>query len=104
VRSEGGKSPDGFDLDHHLVPDPVGKALACLLERVRVLENKLAEAGLVPDEEPEENCDGCECGGILTDARKQEAAIRLAAGMVCGTTATAPETEKRTHESALMEP
>jgi serine O-acetyltransferase len=112
VKSEGGRSPDGFDLDHHLVPDPVGKALACLLERVRVLENKLAEAGLVPDEEPEENCGGCECGGILADARKQavaetrkqEAAIRLASGMVCGIVATAPETDKRTSESALMEP
>ncbi len=76
VRSEGGKSPDGFDLDHHLVPDPVGKALACLLERVRVLENKLAEAGVVPDEEPEESCDGCECGGILADARRQATLLR----------------------------
>jgi serine O-acetyltransferase len=28
----------GFDLDHHLIPDPVGKAIACLLERVAQLE------------------------------------------------------------------
>ena len=28
----------GFDLDHHLIPDPVGKAIACLLDRVAQLE------------------------------------------------------------------
>ncbi len=31
-------APYGFDLNHHLIPDPVGKALACLLERVAHLE------------------------------------------------------------------
>lgn len=28
----------GIDLDHHLMPDPVGKAIACLLERIDRLE------------------------------------------------------------------
>ncbi|BBL75771.1 serine O-acetyltransferase [Methylomagnum ishizawai] len=32
----------GIDLDHHLIPDPVGKAIACLMERIEVLEAKLA--------------------------------------------------------------
>lgn len=32
------RSTHGFDLDHHLIPDPVGKAIACLLERVAQLE------------------------------------------------------------------
>jgi len=31
----------GIDLDHHLIPDPVGKAIACLLERIDVLEARL---------------------------------------------------------------
>ena len=31
----------GFDLDHHLIPDPVGKAIACLLDRVAQLERQL---------------------------------------------------------------
>ena len=31
----------GIDLDHHLMPDPVGKAIACLLERVHALEIQL---------------------------------------------------------------
>lgn len=36
------RSTHGFDLDHHLIPDPVGKAIACLLDRVAQLE--LAQA------------------------------------------------------------
>ena len=30
----------GFDLNHHLIPDPVGKAIACLLDRVALLEQQ----------------------------------------------------------------
>lgn len=33
----------GFDLDHHLIPDPVGKAIACLLDRVAQLERSQAQ-------------------------------------------------------------
>ncbi len=33
----------GIDLDHHLMPDPVGKAIACLIDRIEVLEGRLAE-------------------------------------------------------------
>ena len=32
----------GIDLDHHLMPDPVGKAVACLLDRLHHLEQELA--------------------------------------------------------------
>lgn len=32
------RTTHGFDLDHHLIPDPVGRAIACLLERVAQLE------------------------------------------------------------------
>jgi len=37
-------TPHGFDLNHHLIPDPVGKAIACLLDRVAQLERQLAYA------------------------------------------------------------
>ena len=42
----GGRAPatDGIDLDHHLMPDPVAKSIACLLERIETLEKELAEA------------------------------------------------------------
>lgn len=36
----------GIDLDHHLIPDPVGKAITCLLERIEYLEAELQASGL----------------------------------------------------------
>lgn len=39
------RTTHGFDLDHHLIPDPVGKAITCLLDRVAQLERTLAQAG-----------------------------------------------------------
>ncbi len=33
----------GIDLDHHLMPDPVGKALATLIDRINQLEAQVAE-------------------------------------------------------------
>ncbi|HUW28153.1 MAG TPA: serine O-acetyltransferase [Sulfuriferula sp.] len=41
----------GIDLDHHLMPDPVGKAISCLLDRIAYLEKHLgvsAEAQELP--------------------------------------------------------
>lgn len=36
----------GINLDHHLIPDPVGRAIACLIERIEVLEGQQrGEAG-----------------------------------------------------------
>lgn len=35
-------NPHGIDLDHHLIPDPVGRAIGCLLERIDHLERRLA--------------------------------------------------------------
>lgn len=36
----------GINLDHHLIPDPVGRAIACLMERIEVLEGQQrGEAG-----------------------------------------------------------
>ncbi len=34
--------PHGIDLSHHLIPDPVGKAIGSLLDRIEVLESQLA--------------------------------------------------------------
>ncbi len=31
----------GINLDHHLIPDPVGRAIACLMERIEILEKQL---------------------------------------------------------------
>lgn len=70
VRSEGRRGPDGLDLDHHLIPDPVGKALACLLDRVQVLESRMTAAGLNPDE-CGECSDSCDCGSMMKSAKDE---------------------------------
>lgn len=46
------QNPRGIDLDHHLVPDPVGKALQCLVERLDVLEAKQDRLGGGASEDP----------------------------------------------------
>ncbi|WP_197490465.1 serine O-acetyltransferase [Halothiobacillus diazotrophicus] len=65
-------SPQGIDLDHHLMPDPVGKAIQCLMDRIHVLERQLQQP--VPDEPiPEADCEHCTdidpavCGSSLRD-------------------------------------
>lgn len=47
LREAGRPNPHGIDLDHHLIPDPVGKAIACLLERLDSLEKQVEQGGLV---------------------------------------------------------
>jgi len=44
-QDEGGANALGINLDHHLIPDPVGKAIACLLDRVAQLERGQGLAG-----------------------------------------------------------
>ncbi len=34
---------DGIDLDHHRMPDPVGKAITCLLDRIADMEQQMAK-------------------------------------------------------------
>ncbi|MES9813443.1 MAG: serine O-acetyltransferase [Candidatus Thiodiazotropha sp.] len=52
---------EGIDLNHHLIPDPVAEAVACLLERIRLLEQKVGSHGCLPGGEvPEDECDQCD--------------------------------------------
>ena len=64
-------TPHGFDLNHHLIPDPVGKAIACLLDRVAALEQRVVsgtDAILVqPLANPSENSACTECRELCCD-------------------------------------
>jgi serine O-acetyltransferase len=52
---------DGIDLNHHLIPDPVADAIACLLERIRLLEQEVGTHGCIPGgTNPEHECRGCD--------------------------------------------
>ncbi|QWF71273.1 serine O-acetyltransferase [Methylomonas paludis] len=64
----------GIDLDHHLVPDPIGKAINCLIERLDQLEDNQKRFVMAADGD----CDNCEAEGIC---HGEEAVIlKMAAG------------------------
>ena len=50
----------GINLDHHLIPDPVGRAIACLMERIEVLEGQLRKNGASVDGQ----CHTCEADDL----------------------------------------
>jgi serine O-acetyltransferase len=50
-----------IDLNHHLIPDPVADAIACLLERIRLLEQQVGIHGCKPGgEKLEDECNHCD--------------------------------------------
>lgn len=52
-------TPQGIDLDHHQMPDPVGKAISCLLDRIGELEKQVMQLrGDAPGAEGA--CHGCD--------------------------------------------
>ncbi len=53
----------GIDLNHHLIPDPVGKAIQCMLERVIELEKQVLAQNR-PQPETGESCPACEAMDI----------------------------------------
>jgi serine O-acetyltransferase len=79
----------GIDLDHHLIPDPVGKAIACLIERIDELEAKqsqLTEVRQVAEAEDlseiakhEENCDTCDAENLCLPKKDFTVKLRASA-------------------------
>jgi serine O-acetyltransferase len=43
-----------------LIPDPVGKAISCLMDRMNELENQLQSQKMVSVHREEDECDNCE--------------------------------------------
>jgi serine O-acetyltransferase len=52
----------GIDLSHHLIPDPVGKAIGCLLERIGEIEAelKLLKGEAKPGQATSDTCQSCD--------------------------------------------
>lgn len=58
LKEAGEPNPYGIDLNHHLIPDPVGHAIGCLMRRIHQLErNRVAEL----------ECDECETDTACPD-------------------------------------
>ena len=60
VREAGEVNPFGIDLNHHLIPDPVGRAIACLVGRIEDLEQQLGQQISGVNNNPQDDCDECE--------------------------------------------
>jgi len=67
------RNPYGIDLDHHLMPDPVGKAIGCLMARIDELETQLAAVKDTVGIDSNE-CRVCEAGD-LCDTEQSISAI-----------------------------
>jgi len=79
VREAGLLNPYGIDLNHHLIPDPVGKAIACLVDRMKELELQLAkvtaDTNIVKDED---ECEACEAEDVCETEKSANKQKQLA--------------------------
>lgn len=59
---------NGISLDHHLMPDPVAKSIACLIERIEILEKELAEVRHEPPPPDHSGqCKTCTAGDLCCE-------------------------------------
>ncbi|MGD8568744.1 MAG: serine O-acetyltransferase [Gammaproteobacteria bacterium] len=72
MREAGTLNPYGIDLDHHLIPDPVGKAISCLMERMNDLERRLQSPETLAANRDEEECDTCEAETLCETGAQPE--------------------------------
>ena len=68
MREAGVLNPYGIDLDHHLIPDPVGKAISCLMDRMNELEDRLQIQSTVTLNRDDEQCETCEAEDLCETA------------------------------------
>lgn len=61
----------GIDLNHHLIPDPVGKAIACLIERIDELEAAQEKSNKISTEE---SCTVCDAESLCKESPVKRAA------------------------------
>ncbi|MBI2277176.1 MAG: serine O-acetyltransferase [Dechloromonas sp.] len=58
----------GINLDHNVLPDPVAKSIACLIERIETMEKELAELRHVaPPAAHEGECRTCSAGDLCCE-------------------------------------
>lgn len=65
----GSARPDqGINLDHNVLPDPVAKSIACLIERIEMMEKELAELRHEPAPASHEGeCRTCSAGDLCCE-------------------------------------
>ena len=59
---------NGISLDHNLLPDPMAKSIACLIERIESMERELAELRHEPPPaEHDAECRSCSAGDLCCE-------------------------------------
>jgi len=67
TRLAAARAGSGISLDHHLLPDPVARSIACLVERIDALERELAALRDEPPPEYADDCRSCTAGELCCD-------------------------------------
>jgi len=70
------RNPYGVDLNHHLIPDPVSDAIACLMDRIGQLENQLRA---VSPAVSVDDCNECSAADCVGEKKNVDAAYRKSA-------------------------
>lgn len=60
-----------INLDHHLIPDPVGKAIRCLLVRIDTLETQVRDLRGLPDSVKTAGCIACAAGELCCEEHRR---------------------------------
>ena len=64
LKEAGELNPFGIDLNHHLIPDPVGRAMSCLVDRISLLEEKLEQVNSNETIKRNDDCNECEANDV----------------------------------------
>ncbi len=68
TRAGTARPEDGISLDHNILPDPVAKSIACLIERIETLEKELAELRHEPPPPDHSGqCNTCTAGDLCCE-------------------------------------
>jgi len=68
TRAGSARPENGISLDHNLLPDPVAKSIACLIERIEILEKELAEVRhQPPPADHSGQCQTCSAGDLCCE-------------------------------------
>jgi serine O-acetyltransferase len=59
---------NAISLDHNLLPDPVARSIACLVERIEILEKELAAVRNLPEPGSGAACETCSAGDLCCEA------------------------------------
>jgi serine O-acetyltransferase len=68
VDTRAARKPGSIDLEHNVLPDPVARSIACLIERIETLEKELATLRHEPAPHTASDCQTCSAGDLCCES------------------------------------